>query len=389
MLPSPSSEAKAVQKILLEQIKLACHQQGGTIPFAEFMKMALYQPGTGYYSAGLCKLGAAGDFVTAPMISSLFSKTLAKQCQQILKQLDQNVSIMELGAGTGRMACDIMHFLAQQQALPEHYFILEVSADLKARQQAYLQEHCAKYYSRFVWLDSLVTHPFSGIILANEVIDALPCHLFKIGENDEVLEGFIAFEKEQPQLLFNKPVSEGLTNAVNDLQTRLEIPFAKGYTSEIHLSQNAFIASLSACLNQGVMLFVDYGFPSHEYYHPSRNMGTLMCHYRHHAHSDPLQYIGMQDITSHVDFTALALAGINNDLELAGFTHQGAFLINNGITELAQAAENDVMQLAFSQQIQKLTHPHEMGELFKVMALSKDFDEPLAGFALFDQRHRL
>ncbi|MGE3318533.1 MAG: class I SAM-dependent methyltransferase [Candidatus Berkiella sp.] len=389
MLPLPSCDAQALQQTLLAQMEQACQRQGGKIPFADFMRMALYQPGTGYYSAGLAKIGEAGDFVTAPMISALYSQTLANQCQQIIKLLGRGGCIMELGAGTGRMACDIMHHLATQQALPEQYYILEVSADLKARQYEFLQEHCQAHFARFVWLDRLPQTPFTGIILANEVIDALPCHLFKISEQHKILEGLVELNHQQLTLTYAKPITTGLEKAIKDLQDRLEIPLAKGYTSEIHLSLNAFIASLSACLEKGVMLFIDYGFPSHEYYHPSRHMGTLMCHYRHHAHSDPLQYIGMQDITSHVDFTALALAGINHGLELAGFTNQGAFLINNGITGLAENTTSDTQRLAFSQQIQKLTHPHEMGELFKVMALSKNFDEPLAGFAAFDQRHRL
>lgn len=388
MLPSP--EAKSLQATLLEHIAKACQAHGGKLSFAEFMNMALYQPGLGYYSAGCTKIGEAGDFVTSPVISSLFSKTLGKQCLQILLALQEPEKILlELGAGTGHMACEIMHFLAQHEALPQHYFILEVSADLKARQQAFLQKHCPLHYARFVWLNSLPQTPFTGIILANEVIDSMPCHLFKMGDQGEVLEGLVEFHQQQPTLSFAKPKSLGLADAVKDLQARLDLRFEKGYLSEIHLSLNAFIASLSACLSKGVMLFIDYGFPSHEYYHPSRHMGTLMCHYRHLAHSDPLQHIGLQDITAHVDFTALALAGVNNHLELAGFTSQGAFLINNGITELAQNAGNDVMQLAFSQQIQKLTHPHEMGELFKVMALSQSFNETLQGFSLFDQRHRL
>jgi len=204
-----------------------------------------------------------------------------------------------------------------------------------------------------------------------------------------VLEAFVQVADGKAEWLFDTPTTVGFTDAIQTLEKRLGSCFERGYTSEFHLTLNAWIASLSACLELGVMLFIDYGFPSNEYYHPSRTMGTLMCHYRHHAHADPLQYIGLQDITAHVDFTALAIAGINNELELAGFTHQGAFLINNGITSLAEAAKTDVQRFAFSQQIQKLTHPHEMGELFKVMALSKGLDEPLQGFALFDQRHRL
>ncbi len=386
---TPSDLAIAHQAKLLTTIQDACQQHDGKLSFADFMALALYAPGLGYYSAGLTKLGVEGDFVTAPMISPLFSQALGSQCQQILAALGVQASIIELGAGTGCMASDIMHFLAKQNALPKQYFILEVSGDLRARQQAYLQSHCQEHFNRFVWLDSLPKQPFKGIILGNEVIDAIPCHLFKIDGSQKVLEGFVHFVNDKAELLFATPSSNGLIEAVQSLQERLDEPLQSGYTSEIHLQLNAWIASLSACLEQGVMLFIDYGFPSHEYYHPSRYMGTLMCHYQHHAHADPLQYIGLQDITAHVDFTALAIAGVQSDLELVGFTHQGAFLINNGITTLADMASTNTQRYAVSQQIQKLTHPHEMGELFKVMALSKGLIEPLLGFVLFDQRHRL
>lgn len=387
MLPTPSNDAKAHQAKLLAYIASQYKQSDGNLSFAEFMDLALYAPGLGYYSAGVAKFGIDGDFVTAPLISSLFSKALGAQCAQILRLLEQPV-ILELGAGTGRMACDIMLYLAEQSCLPKQYAILEVSADLRARQQAYLQQHCTSLYDRFIWLDRLPDKPFQGVILGNEVIDALPVHLFKIGENGIVEEGLVHVGQDKAQLHFSTPKTNQLPLAVEALQQRLETRFEVGYTSEIHLSLPAWVASLSQCLAKGVMLFIDYGFPSHEYYHPSRHMGTLMCHYRHHAHSDPMQYIGLQDITSHVDFTALALAAIKSELDIAGFTHQGAFLINNGITSFAES-NNTVDVYNFSQQIQKLTHPHEMGELFKVMALCKNVDEPLQGFAVFDQRHRL
>ncbi|MCS5709859.1 SAM-dependent methyltransferase [Candidatus Berkiella aquae] len=390
MLPAPSADALAHQAKLLDHLFMLNQQQRGQLSFAEFMHNALYAPGLGYYSAGLAKIGEAGDFVTAPVISSLFSQALANQCLQILRSLaNEAPCILELGAGTGRMAGDLMLYLATQDVLPLHYYILEVSADLKSRQQAYLQAYCPEQYHRFIWLDTLPSEPFTGIILGNEVIDALPCHLFKISDDHTILEGFVEITPTQTQLCFDTPKSQGLQEAIIALQERLGLTFTPGYLSEIHLQLNAWIASLSACLHQGVMLFIDYGFPSHEYYHPSRTCGTLMCHYRHHAHSDPLQYIGLQDITAHVDFTALALAAIAHDLEVAGFTNQGAFLLNNGILTLAEAARNDGQRIAFSQQLQKLIQPHEMGELFKVMALSKQFDESLQGFVAFDQRHRL
>lgn len=390
MMPPPSAQAIQHQRKLLDYLQHKTQQQGGVLSFADFMQLALYAPGLGYYSAGLDKLGASGDFITAPEISSLFSQCLGMQCIQILSQLSSDALILELGAGSGKMAGDLLSFLASRQCLPKQYQILEISADLKARQQAYLQTHCAEFYDRIVWCQSLPTTPFEGIIVANEVIDAMPVHLFKVGDNQEILEGCVHQKEDAWHLDYRSPLTASLPIRVQHLMQRLSEPLAPGYTSEILLSLEAWIASLSACLTKGVMLFLDYGFPSHEYYHPSRSMGTLMCHYRHQAHSDPMRLIGLQDITAHVDFTAVAFAAHAAHLEVAGFTHQAGFLLGNGLPALAEKMPSSAFsQYTLSQQIQRLTAPHEMGELFKAIALTKDFDEPLAGFAFSDQRHRL
>lgn len=379
------------QKALLAYLANAVSEKAGQLSFADFMNIALYAPGLGYYSAGLAKIGAAGDFVTAPEISPLFSQSLGNQCLSILNSLDAPQAILELGAGTGRMASDLLSFLSDKNALPEKYYILEVSGDLKSRQQALLKQTLPDYYNHIEWISDLNTLSFKGIILANEIIDAMPVHLFKIGPQGEILEGFVKQQDTTWVTEYLTPTSPGLVDAVSKLQTNLAEPLAPGYTSEILLSLTPWLKALERVLEQGVMLFIDYGFPRHEYYHPSRNRGTLMCHTRHKTHSDPMQLIGLQDITAHVDFTALALAAQQCQLKIAGFTTQAAFLLSNDL--LALAKENwsdDVKHSAqLSQQIQMLTAPHEMGELFKVMALSKNFDALLQGFTLLDHRHRL
>lgn len=380
---------QAHQEALFAYLKAIYQQQKGLLSFADFMNIALYAPGLGYYSAGSMKFGPEGDFVTAPEISSFFSQCLAHQCLPIL-QAQKDGAILELGAGTGRLASDLLKTLAEHHCLPSRYFILEVSADLKARQQQTLQAAIPEYYDRITWLTSLQSFSFQGILLANEVIDALPVHLFKI-DDDKILEGRVILENEAWRLIYDEPISAGLIEAVTALQAQLPEPLASGYVSEILLSLQPWLNSLATCLTQGIMLFIDYGFPAHEYYHPSRHMGTLMCHTRHRAHGDPLQNIGLQDITSHVDFTALAQAGLNAGLQLSGFTTQSAFLLANGLLELAEKnfSEDIKQNIQQSQQIQMLTAPHEMGELFKVMAFSKKCDLPLQGFSLRDHRHRL
>lgn len=380
-LPSPSEEALAHQQKLLAYLEAQMAEQGGTISFADFMHMALYAPALGYYSAGMKKFGRDGDFVTAPEISALFSQCVANQCAQILTHLDNTACILELGAGTGKMAGEIILTLAKMKTMPRFYFILEVSADLKQRQQAYLREHCKQYFGRFIWLDTLPSKPFTGVILGNEVIDAMPVHLFKMGDKGEKLEGFIQKENEAWQLAFEPTKNEALETGINELQKALPESFIPGYTSEINLQLSPWLDSLQRCLEKGVLLFIDYGFPQEEYYHPSRIMGTLMCHYRHHAHTDPLLHIGLQDITAHVDFTAIQQAATKLGLDVLGFTRQANFLIANGLIESVEnASHSPSKQLLVSQQVQQLTAPHEMGELFKVIALGKRWDPELTKF---------
>ncbi len=383
-LPPPSAEALAHSERLAAQIREVIAAAGGRLGFDRFMELALYAPGLGYYSAGSRKFGEDGDFVTAPELSSLFSRCLARQCHEILSGL-KGGDILEFGAGSGVMAADILAELEQLQCLPERYFILELSAELRARQQETIGQQVSHLVERVVWLDNLPPVGFRGVVLANEVLDAMPVHRFRIqaGKPRElyvVLEGDgFALSEEEP--------GEELAAALARLP---QLEFADGYESEINLRAEDWVHSLGDFLEQGVVLLIDYGFPRREYYHPQRSRGTLMCHYRHRAHDNALLLPGLQDITAHVDFTAVAEAALEAGLSVRGYTSQANFLLANGLTELLNEAQGDVrQQLSQAAQVKRLTMPGEMGELFKVMALTRGWDRPLQGFALRDERGRL
>lgn len=374
--PPPNSAEIAHSKMVLQHIqyKIKTH---GAMDFATYMQAVLYAPGLGYYSAGAHKFGHFGDFITAPEISPLFGFCIARQCQQILTALS-NADILEIGAGSGKLAGDILHFLQQQKILPAHYYILEVSAELKQRQQNYLQQHLPSIlFSRCRWIDSLEDWEFSGIIIANEVLDALPVHLFKIEKG--IQEFFVTAGVESLHWRW-MPAHPNLIQAVNNLK----IAFDEGYCSEINLVLMSWLAALSAVLKQGIILLFDYGFTRQEYYHPERRNGTLMCYYRHHAHTDPLQFIGLQDITAHVDFTAVAEAAEKLHLSVMGYTTQANFLLNMKITELLSTLSDDLItQTNARQAIKKLLFPGEMGEIYKVMALTRQLTVDLQGFKEF------
>lgn len=386
-LPAPTPEMLAHSKQLTAAI---CQEiaASGSIPFRRYMELALYAPGMGYYSAGLAKLGAKGDFVTAPEISPLFSRALALQCEQILKIL-KNADILEFGAGNGVMAADLLIELEQRQCLPEHYYILEVSADLRNRQQTLLKNRVPQFYSRIQWLDHLPKQPFNGVILANEVLDAMPIQRLQLTPQ-QLNEYHVAYEKDQFYWQIHPIKQPELANIIANYDIELLHDY---YDVEINPLLSPWIHSLSQCLAQGAIFIIDYGFPRHEYYHPERYQGTLMCHYQQRSHGDPLILTGLQDITAHVDFTAVAEAAIHNGLKVAGFTNQAAFLLSLGLLNLAELelqTSDERHRLLVNQQIQKLTSPAEMGELFKVMALTKNLvGIQLLGFSLHDQRQRL
>ena len=383
-LPIPPAQAQALSQQLADLIQLSIKNNNGWISFADFMHMALYTPGFGYYSGGATKFAdvktGAGDFVTAPEISPLFAKTLARQAAQILTIND--ASILELGAGTGKLAADLLLELHVLNSLPKQYFILEVSDHLRQIQLETLQKRLpAHLFKRVVWLQQLPVD-FVGLIIGNEVLDALAVHLL-VKQNDVWQERGVTFNGNfgwQDKVLSQSNLAQNLDdNLPND------------YLTEVCPAAQGLINSLANCLKQGVVLMIDYGFGAAEYYHPQRNQGTLMCHYQHYAHSNPLINMGLQDITAHVDFSAIANAGVSQELSLAGYCNQARFLINCGILDrLSETSPNDVAAyMPMAAAAQKLLSPAEMGELFKVIALSKTFNEPLIGFKSGDKSHTL
>jgi SAM-dependent MidA family methyltransferase len=371
--PAPSADALAHSEKLSALIRADVEDHGGWIPFERYMEMALYAPGLGYYSAGAKKIGKDGDFITAPEISALYGQSIAQCARQVIGQTDGD--ILEFGAGSGKLALDLLTELAQLNQLPKNYFVLEVSADLRERQQILLSSLPANIFSRIQWIDKLL-NKIDGLIIGNEVLDAMPTHLIAWNEAG-IHERGIAIENNyfvfQDRLLDK---NSELFHAAN----KLNLP--SGYVSEINFASHGFIASLGTMLQQGVILLIDYGFSAAEFYHPQRSMGTLMCHYRHHAHADPFYLPGLQDITSHVDFSAIAQAGKEVELDLIGYNTQAQFLLGCGITDLIARhdARGAARYLPIVNAVQRLISPAEMGELFKVLALGKNFDHALLGF---------
>ena len=381
MLPAPTPDALAHSQRVAAHLRTLIDAAGGWIPFSRYMEAALYAPGLGYYAAGAMKFGAAGDFVTAPEMTPLFGRTLAHALAPVLAETGGEV--LELGAGSGRLAADLLGELERLDALPARYSILEVSADLRQRQQETIARALPQLAGRVHWLDALPAH-FSGVILGNEVLDALPAELVHWTENGPLSRGVIV--EGDTFSWQDRPIADPVLRARADA-----LDLAPGYVSEINLAADALIASLAQCLDRGLILMIDYGFVAAEYYHPQRHMGTLRAHYRHHALDDPFYLPGLCDLTAHVDFSAVARAGTAAGLELAGYASQAGFLLNSGLTELLmQTPPNDVVAyLPQANAVQRLVSPAEMGELFKVIALSKGGIAPLAGFARGDRRHSL
>jgi SAM-dependent MidA family methyltransferase len=385
--PNPEMHEKEHSQKLTTKIRQEITRSGGGISFAQFMELALYAPGLGYYAAGKHKLGPKGDFLTAPEISPLFAKSIARQCQQISEQLS-SYDILEFGAGSGVFAKDILIALEEMGAMPEHYYILEVSAELRDRQQRLLQSSFPQYISRIQWLDHLPSSPIQGVIFANEVMDALPVHSFDI-QHDTIKERFVVWQNEQFCWESGEPVTPGLKQLCEALRETYALP--NGYQSEIHLFLSAWIQSVADLLKKGVILLIDYGYGRAEYYHPDRSMGTLMCYYQHQKHDNPLILVGLQDVTAHVDFTTVIESADAFGCKLAGFTTQAAFLTACGLLEIAEKETHLSAKEKFQQgqAIKKLLFPSEMGEIIKVMALSKAWDVPLVGFSLLDRRRDL
>ena len=379
-LPTPPAEALAHSERLTALIGEEIAASGGWISFARYMELALYAPALGYYTAGARKLGREGDFITAPEMTPLYGQTLARQAAEVLESgLDQ---ILEIGAGSGALAAALLTELERLDRLPRNYYILEVSPDLRERERDLLALKVPQLLERVIWLNRLPTL-YQGLIIGNEVLDAMPAHLVRAGtagveEAGVVLQGGAYAWAWRPAAAELRAAAEAL-----------RLP--PGYQTEIQLVACAFVRTLAQSMARGVILLIDYGFPAHEYYHAQRAEGTLMCHYRHRAHADPFFLPGLQDITSHIDFSAVAHAGEEAGLELLGYTGQAQFLINCGITDimLRTPPENAAAYLPQAAAAQQLLSPSEMGELFKVIALGKDYAAPLVGFASGDRRRAL
>ncbi len=384
-LPEPEAEAHAHSERLIEVIRAELVQQGGLLSFDRYMELALYAPGLGYYMAGARKFGASGDFITAPEISPLFGRCLARQCLQVLEALEGG-DLFEFGAGSGRLAADLLSELEQLGGLPERYQILEVSPDLRARQRSTLEREVPHLIDRVEWLDAMPGPGFRGVVLANEVLDAMPVHRFRV-EADGLKEQFVEWAAGTLQNRWEPPRSPGLVAAVEGLG----IPFPEGYESEINRRAAPWMRELGRSIEAGLVLLIDYGYPRGEFYHLQRSRGTLLCHYRHRVHPDPLALVGLQDITAHVDFTAVAEAGQGAGLEVNGFTTQAYFLMGCGMGRiLAESDPNDIRaHLELVQGIKRLTLPSEMGERFKVLGLTRGVAQPLIGFGMRDQCERL
>ena len=366
---------------VVAHLRQAITAAGGWLPFSRYMDIALYEPGLGYYSAGARKLGPDGDFVTAPEISPLFGRTLARQVREVLAA--GLPEVLEIGAGSGALAASLLEELEKLGALPERYLILELSADLRERSRDTIAARVPHLMERVAWLNQLPPS-FSGLALGNEVLDAMPVHVVqaRAGELEEL--GVALGPSGEFRFLPRRAEGELLLAA-------LPLGLPEGYRTEIGLVARAFIRSLAERLERGVVLFIDYGFPAREFYHSERREGTLMCHHRHRAHPDPFLHPGLQDITSHVDFSAIARAGHESGLALAGYASQTQFLVNCGITDLlAETSPEDASKyLPLTNQANRLLSPAEMGELFKVIAMTKGWDGPLLGFRNGDRSDTL
>ncbi len=386
VLPVPGPEEQQHSNVLADLIRREIAAGAGRIPFARYMELCLYAPGLGYYSAGLRKFGSRGDFVTAPELGDLFGRSIARSCATVLQACGGD--ILEFGAGSGRLAVDLLRELEQLDSLPAHYYILERSADLRERQQQLLQRELPVLSGRVTWLDRLPEHPFDGVMLANEVLDAMAVERF-CWDGNELQQYCVAEHGDgfswQLQVPDNPELATGAARIVQDCG------LAPGYASELNTGLQPWISSVSGCLRQGLLLLIDYGYPRSEYYHAQRSSGTLLCHYRQHVHADPLILPGLQDITAHVDFTAVAEAALGADLAVSGYTTQAHFLLDCGIEHLLARAGPDggVEYLRLAQQAKTLLLPGEMGERFQCIGLTRALDTTIPGFRGADLRYRL
>ncbi|MDH5230335.1 MAG: SAM-dependent methyltransferase [Gammaproteobacteria bacterium] len=391
-LPLPDKYALAQSNALKAIIIQAIEQHQGKISFSQFMQMCLYQPGLGYYVAGSHKFGEGGDFVTAPELTPLFSHCLAEQCAQVIREMNHSADILEFGAGRGVMAADVLLSLEQLKCLPKNYFILELSPELRQRQQQTLKTKAPHLYDCVTWIESLPDdESFKGIILANEVLDAMPVERVRIYRHGEFKQLMVALDADQfvyvEQDLKNVDIKkhmQSIFHLVEDMESEF-------IDVEINTSLQPWLQSVYQILHRGLVLLIDYGYPDYEYFHPQRRRGTLACHYQHRVHDDAFVYVGLQDITAHVDFSDLAQRAENIGFDLLGYTSQAHFLTACGIEEkLQNLDQSDVKRfLSLVQPVKRLLMPQDMGEQFKVIALGKQLKQELVGFSLINQSGKL
>ena len=389
--PAPDAEALAHSDRLLAFIRGQVAASGGSIPFSRYMELALYAPGLGYYSAGARKFGAEGDFVTSPELGPTFAQCVAEGAAQVFAQLGGEADFFEIGGGSGAFAEAALQHLSAIGALPARYLILEPSADLRERQQVRLAAALVPdVFARVAWLDGPPEAAWRGLLFANEVLDALPTPRF-VMHGGEVFEEHVAMDPQGALIRVEQPADALMHAAVRHVERDLGAPFAEGYRSELLPQLPYWIQAVGGLLQDGAMLFVDYGYPRQEYYLPERSDGTLVCHHRHRANGDPFHLPGLQDITAFVDFTALAEAGVNAGFDLAGYCAQASFLINSGLPDRLAAIEqiDDLAQRhRRTNEVKRLTLPGEMGERFQVMGFQRGVDiRPL--FARGDLSRRL
>ena len=373
-LPPPDPEAAAHSQRVAERIAEAIVTEGDWIPFSRYMELALYAPGLGYYAAGARKFGAEGDFITSPEISPMFARCFALQAGPVLRAVGGD--ILELGPGSGIFAADLFDALKEQGTLPERYLLLEVSPDLKERQRELLARRHPGDMSRFVWIEEL-PKKIRGMVIANEVLDVVPCSLLHRHGTDILERGVVL--TEAGFAFDDQPIAQ------DELARRAAAVFPPGdydYLSEVNLAAEALIRTVASSLEAGLAIFIDYGFPEREFYHPQRSMGTMRCHYRHRFHGDPFFWPGLQDITAHVDFSAMARAAEQGGAEVVGFTTQAYFLISCGLAVLVSAGDPTMTlsKLKGTSAVHRLIGPSEMGELFKVLGFQKNLEGPVLGF---------
>ena len=372
MLPEPDIHARALSTQLVAQICAEIDRMG-PMPFQRYMELALYAPGLGYYAAGSRKFGAAGDFITAPELGSVFAQGVAQALAHTLQQFAQP-TVMEIGAGSGALAIDLLSALEQRNALPARYLILERSADLRQRQRQRIEQQAPQHVDRVVWIDAPPELPFDGAIIGNEVVDALACVRFTMTAAGP-RELALTHSNGRLQAVAVAP-RRHVAVAIERLLGELESPLPIGYTSELVPELGAWLSTVSAPMRRGLLLLADYGYGRAEYYRPARVDGTLICHYRQHAHDDPCWFPGLNDISASVDFTALAEAAEDCGFELLSYDHQAGFLIGMGIDTLFAHLQDldDRQRLQLTGELKRLMLPGEMGERFKVLLAARVAD---------------